>query len=1647
MLPLIKIRMKYLWRYKLRIFWSYCLFQLIAFIISILILILTKAKFPKKKTITTIRPKIIENFYEEEFFNSHYYTGGFLDALKGTVFLANNLDDKNFLPDFIKNETGINVNCFLEKDDIKDSYFNIIILENKKGKYKFKLIQNETREYYINNNYYSYHYSKHFFYLENKDFKKSIDLFYVNDLIDYYYYDYYYYYYSKYNQEEYAYFLDIQILLSNYLIFKEKHLYPYKTLKLSVGSNLYPIFTDFNKDFNKNEASAICFSGVISFFFSLLTYFFNLEMINEKEKKLDIFLEKKGVTKYSYFCSWIITFCILISFSFITFFIFSISILIIFKFGFVFAFIINILLYIINLLCISLFFYSYISSMKTGFIVIKIYSFISPILGLFLAFLPHIKFLCVISCFIPQINFIFCTRTIFKLQTFRDLSWEKLWLNANKMSYGECIIMYIADIIIYFGLFFIKVTEGKIILIIYNKIKNKTIREIPNNIQENPINDNILKIENISNNKKGLNNINLELFPNEIFCLFGGNGTGKTTLLNLISGNEIPDNGNIIFNGKSIIKDKAFINKNINICEQEDIFFEYLTLYEYIQYMSEIKNNKLLIEDIDKVIEILNLNKNRNDLCKTLSEGEKRKLTLSLSLIGENKIILLDEPTRGLDPISKKNVWDYLKEYKNNKIILIGTYFLDEVEYLADKIGIISEGNIEYLGTISQIRENYPKEIIINIGEMITPGINSDISTLIKENDPTLLIKENMIYIDQDNKNIENVINTLEKYSINYYINSNNLKSIFLKMQSKNSVFQEEINKEINEKIAKFIIKENSSGFCKNNGSKFSILIKFLFYLEKNIVLFIVELLYILFITYLYIFVFSKKILNINTKDLNLIKILEENPIYIYEYQKNYFKNSYAYKISKSINFKKIKNEPYNIANFINQVYENSFANIAKGSISIKKNNDSLEAYNTYIYSDFNGYLFANTMMIFSAFLKNEYNIDASILYEITEKNSYEDKFNLGKIFGLSILLSFFCFLIILTGIIYDLLNKKENNFINNFAYLSRISKWKISLIYSCYYFFKLILYSILLVIPIYHIHKYAGYILLYYILFSISSLIFAYFLSCFLPKEDRGIKFLYIGFFIIILICGSIVYIFYVASRKTKINNYLNRFLDGKYRFTYLDITPITSIGFALVHLLIPDFYLNISIYMDQIINQSINAIFYSILLILLKMNICEKIHYLKIEFCHKKYKKCKKVKKEGETSIPKNEIINSNSEDKKLEYFKSSTNETLSHRGSSLDITSKSLKIKKDNIIIKIEGIDLYYFCCKKFLKNILFKYNLEIRENEKLGLLEPNGSGKTLLFKTIINEISYDRGYIYIFGKKNQQEYNKIENNIIYCPQLSNEFDYIKVKDIIQFFLDIKSNPPEIELICKIFDLNGCIDSQFIDLSFSDKKKLIFALSIMDKLFFSQKQKLLLLDNPLNGIDLMSRKIIWRNINGLIQNQKGNINLSKENYIISNQDDQYDYTMILATDLIEEAKEVCTTIKSEFDSSSSQEEDKNDEYNLYIYFKNSSIDNVMLNDRIFDEIKKFEGFNEHKDFIDKNREIEPYLNILYEFIKDNIYFCSEFVLFHITEDYCFEFKVKFAYKKDFFLGLINMKKKYNILFEIKPLELISEKKLAPS
>ena len=692
MLPLLRIRIKYIFRHKCDLLWTYLL-------IPIILLIFTVYGGVKFKKYKKLEKKELEGglVFEDYLFYSISISEDTKYSLKATTFLANNREDQEYMPAFIYNETGIRVNCYLKGSNINESYKNLITIKNENGKYRFNLIQNDTNDNFLSNLYYPDEFSKKAIYLKSRDFETSADIFYVD-------YD------NNYNcSSNFKKFLEIQSLLSKYLILKEKKEKPNKNLKFYVGKNSYPTVTNFKKIYNNHNITSIFFSGFISFSLSILTYFFCLDMIEEKEKKIDVFLGKKGMSKIIYFFVWFIIYIILI-FSyclFSTLFAWCINII-----YFISIFLGDLLLYILSLYFMSLLFYSFVSSIKYGFIIIKFFNFISPILGLILAFLPFPRIVCFIFSLIPQINFIFCTNIIFELQSFPYLSNQKLWINNNKMSYFDCIIMYYVDIFAYFILFFLK------IIIDDNIHFSKTIYKNQGN--------NIMKIKNLTkkySNKRGISNLNLDLNSNEIFCLLGLNGSGKTTAINIISGFLKPDNGDILNNGQSILNDKHFAEINISVCQQEDIIFEYLTVKEYIEYLSEIKNDILTEQQIDEIVDLLNLKKNIDCFCNTLSEGEKRKLNLSLSLISDDNIILLDEPTRGLDNNSKEIIWNFLKDekFKKGKIIFIATYDLNEVINIADKVGIIYEGNLIDYGTISYIKEKYSDNIYINL-EIDTPG-------------------------------------------------------------------------------------------------------------------------------------------------------------------------------------------------------------------------------------------------------------------------------------------------------------------------------------------------------------------------------------------------------------------------------------------------------------------------------------------------------------------------------------------------------------------------------------------------------------------------------------------------------------------------------------------------------------------------------------------------------------------------------------------------------------------------------------------------------------------------------------------------------------------------------------------------------------
>ena len=314
-----------------------------------------------------------------------------------------------------------------------------------------------------------------------------------------------------------------------------------------------------------------------------------------------------------------------------------------------------------------------------------------------------------------------------------------------------------------------------------------------------------LTIHNISKSYAdvlAVNNFKSNLFPSEIFCLLGHNGAGKTTLIKIISGIENPDKGDIYLFGNSILKNKDILYHSIGVCNQENIFFDYLTVYEHLKYLTEIKQNCYFlsqdsITEINNLITKLNLDEKKNSLSETLSGGQKRKFCIALALAGNSKLILLDEPTSGMDVLAKREVWNFFKNYKHDKIIILTTHSLEEAEYLGDRIGIMLDGKFICSGTGSFLKNKYPCGYNINF--LLKNNINNrrDLLDELKEIDNTATIKvssKNLIsinFMSMNDRKINLIFEKIEKnffitkYGIiNYTISTTSLEDVFLKLNN-----------------------------------------------------------------------------------------------------------------------------------------------------------------------------------------------------------------------------------------------------------------------------------------------------------------------------------------------------------------------------------------------------------------------------------------------------------------------------------------------------------------------------------------------------------------------------------------------------------------------------------------------------------------------------------------------------------------------------------------------------------------------------------------------------------------------------------------------------------------------------------------------
>ncbi|AEX85342.1 hypothetical protein XO10_05050 [Marinitoga sp. 1135] len=222
----------------------------------------------------------------------------------------------------------------------------------------------------------------------------------------------------------------------------------------------------------------------------------------------------------------------------------------------------------------------------------------------------------------------------------------------------------------------------------------------------------LLKVEKISktypNGVRANNNINFSLKTNEIIGLIGPNGAGKTTLIRQILKLLKPTSGNIIINDR--VKKIAYV-------PQLPIFFPSLTVEESIKIPLKLEglNSHEVSYKVEKILYETGLDKIKKEYNYTLSGGQKKLIMIALAFSQEPDVVILDEPTSMVDIINKEKIWDLIKKYRKGKGILLASHDMNEIKNLADKVIIITNGEIIYKGKIEEINTKVKTPVELNI--------------------------------------------------------------------------------------------------------------------------------------------------------------------------------------------------------------------------------------------------------------------------------------------------------------------------------------------------------------------------------------------------------------------------------------------------------------------------------------------------------------------------------------------------------------------------------------------------------------------------------------------------------------------------------------------------------------------------------------------------------------------------------------------------------------------------------------------------------------------------------------------------------------------------------------------------------------------
>ncbi|ORX85647.1 P-loop containing nucleoside triphosphate hydrolase protein [Anaeromyces robustus] len=1259
-----------------------------------------------------------------------------------------------------------------------------------------------------------------------------------------------------------------------------------------------------------------------------------MNIVKEKEDKIKDGLLMAGVHPTLFWLSWIILYVVII---FITVAIIIVFYVVTKTYSFInpIIFFIALFLYGISCICASFVFTTFFNKTKTA----------GTTIILFVLFFSFLNFLnSTLSVGIRKIISIFLSPVsigsfIYEAENMRSRLINLNFNNLFSSNPGFFLLMLLVNIAIYFIIavyldtLSVKEFSSKKAI---NELKSEDNVNYQRDIQEdfNARNNEKCRVEvnevykifnkKDKSNKKSkknrflaVNDVSFKVYQNEIFAILGHNGAGKTTLINIMVGLLNASKGDVYFDGMNISsnKNKTKIREKFGVCAQTNIIYDQLTVEDHINFYAGLKG---VTVDVDEILREIDLVGKKNTKASKLSGGQKRKLCIGMALIGNPQYIFLDEPTTGLDPLSRRKIWELLSKHKEGKVIFLTTHYMDEADILADRKLILNKGKIRCLGTSLYLKNHFNMSYNLDIETKDKDYVNKLVQSYLPEatyiENPENSINNNEVQCHtwklplNTSSRFSSLLNELENQSGSnkliqkFALSMPTLEELFIRLEDDSIDNEDQNNRDIDGN--KHILDMNDDKLPKlkpiEKPSKLSILINLIKYRLK---IFLKDkgfafnsILTPVIVTGVMLFLYSKLINQLtnqtyNAKELSASSIYSDTIINI-DSQSNIKLPMSGVKTS-SLSLNEIKDPQYGEDYYLS-------------SINVQNMNNNY--YFSTNYNDTMTHSVPATINAISNSVLESKNVNGKI---IMKSYPYEVKINITSIILLSLCGFFISYSIVSCLSKFGSLAVRErvNQLLQQLQLngVSRMNYWLSSFITDNSLFLLTALLIILVGIavkfePLYDL-KVLVVMAIGILIWSIPSMIYQYVLSFLFKKEDTAFSMLGIVNMYSILIG----YIVGLVIDQALGNNVVENLILGK------GLCSMTSILFNILFtILFPPYGLlvilnslfNIKMYNVMInYDMSFSNIFKftnGITPILITLIVIAFIYFGLLIFIDKKVNQ---TNKSDIHEIPR-DILRSHEQKlregdsdvyQEFEYIKNHEKElpvSVYHLSKEYKANVSNLdKEKKEEIenrhpdFVKFGDIHKSLIT-EKLVKTAVEDVSFGVRNHECFGLLGPNGAGKSTTLNTITSTIPQTTGKICFDGIETHLA-RLGEISMGYCPQNDILWKELTLREHIEFFLSIrgyKGNDVK-EYATQYINAAGLEDHQnkrVDDLSGGTKRKLSILIAICGY------PKRILLDEPTAGMDPSTRRLVW--------------NIIEKTKVMN------DSALIMTTHSMEEAENLC-------------------------------------------------------------------------------------------------------------------------------------------